>query len=858
MIPLHQFWRRFSWRHARKEWLQTSLLLVILALGVGTFLSIRIANRSAVEGFGLFTRSLSGPSDWILSQPGNGIPVDRLPEIRLALDPLPARIYPVLERLVLPAHPGNPDKPSRVRLIGLDLVQLLAGSGTASGSADELDIWQVLQEPRHILLSKATQTEWEVAVGNTIDLVVDGRVFPFVVKGTLPESRGDTPLPENLALADIGTLLNRFQLDSLDRVEIVLPEGPGRKTLVAEAGRRLQDSSHDRWTVGSPGQDKIDATSMTAAFRLNLTVLSLIALLVGIYLIAQTLDATVSRRRKEIATLRSLGISPREIYRFWMSEALLYGIAAGLLGLAAGYGMAWFTVDAVTTTIRALYRDTAVEAVRLTLADGALAMALGVGGSLVAAWLPARDAASTPPAQLLRMGKRIPPFALFQHPWIGVLMVVAGALALQLPSWETSPGHSVPVGGYTASLLWLVGGTLVAANSMKPLGRILRKVFPSRASLRLAASRLAAPTSRHQLALAGFLVSIGMAAAMSFMVSSFETTITRWLDQRLRAELFASSLGFQGSDHDQRVQGEILDRIEHWPGVRLVDRFRSVEVDIGSVQASIGGLRFDLIGKDQDLLWIKGPLPMDEMPPEAETFGYANENLQTRLNLELGDIFDVPTPSGPRPVWIAGLHADYARDNGLLLVDLPVLKDWFGVNDYETSAIFLEKGADPAAVQASLKEEFPGLAIRQNGQLMKTALSIFNQTFAVTYALQVIGLTVALGGLVLSLVSLLRESGRELALQRTLGMGRLEIALSTAIEGTGIALAGLLTGLLLGLSLGLVLIRVINYQSFGWTLQTAYPWAEVCFLGGSVLLLAFLISFFTGWLYLRKWSPEAL
>ena len=209
-------------------------------------------------------------------------------------------------------------------------------------------------------------------------------------------------------------------------------------------------------------------------------------------------------------------------------------------------------------------------------------------------------------------------------------------------------------------------------------------------------------------------------------------------------------------------------------------------------------------------------------------------------------------------MWIAGLHSDYARDNGLLLIDLPKLEQWYGITDYSTASVFLDTGVTPADMQEQLKENFPGLAIRQNGELMRTALYIFDQTFAVTYALQAIGLVVALAGLFLSLLSLMRESSQELSLQRTLGMTPREIALSTALEGVGVAFAGLASGLLLSVALGRVLIYVINRQSFGWTLQTAWPWTDVAILSATVLGLGFGISYLAGRIHLRKWQKEPL
>ena len=495
----------------------------------------------------------------------------------------------------------------------------------------------------------------------------------FIIRAILPEFRDGTPLPENLAVADISALIERFSLEAIDRVELIVPDGPLRDRYVRESGQRLREAFGDQWRVTSPTEKQIDATSMTAAFRLNLAVLSLIALLVGLYLIAQTLDATVSRRRREIATLRSLGISANDIKRFWLSEALLYGIAAGAVGVLAGSAMATLTVDAVTSTVRALYRDTAQTAAGLTGADVLLSFALGIGGSLIAAWIPARDAAATPPAQFLRIGKRIPPFPLFQHPWIGGAALILGAALLPLPPWQPQPGASIPVAGYATAFLWLTGGTLVAAGALKWIGRIIQLFGFASAPVRLAGSRLTQPTSRHQLALSGFFMAIGMAAAMAFLINSFEHTVTRWLEHRLRADLFISSVGFQGSEADQRMEAALLDELESIPGIATADRFRGIDIRLNGLGTTLAGSSFSLLGEGQELLWLAEPLPDSNRPAEADATGYANENLIRRAGLAPGDMVEITTPAGPRQIWIGGVHADYARDNGLLLVDLALL-----------------------------------------------------------------------------------------------------------------------------------------------------------------------------------------
>lgn len=851
------FWRLFTLRHARMEWLQTLLLLLILGLGVGTFLSIRIANRAAMEGFQLFTETLRGSSDWIIESRGDGIPVEMLPRVRAILGNLPSDLYPVIEETL--EFSGQKDGPSDrppLRLIALDLVQIRELTDGAEWDADN-EFWDILNDASHILLGTDVANYWKDSpIGRELEFIKGGELAKFTIKGILPEQQEDgRPVPANLALVDIGSLLKRFPEKQLDRIEVVIPPGIERNRFVEQAGAILKAELGDTFAVSAPQAKAVAAKGMTAAFRLNLTVLSLIALLVGIYLIAQTLDATVSRRRKEIATLRSLGMSPRSIYKLWLSEALLYGIFASIMGLFCGLVLSTLTVDAVTTTVRTLYRDTVGGAAELAKSDVVIAFLLGISGSLVAAWLPAKDAASTPPAQFLRIGNRIPPFPIFNHPWVGLAAILMGTLLLLVPPWRQSFNMLIPVGGYASAFLWLVGGTLLVVQLLKAIGVLITKLNPDSAISRLAGGRLQNPTSRHQLALAGFYVAIGMASSISFLLSSFENTVTAWLKHRLQADVFISSVGFQGSDNDERMPGHLLDAIESDPAVAQMDRFRLIETAINGNPTGLGGMRFDLIGTLQDLLWIEPPRPSAK-PQPGEIVGYANENLVRRASLEVGDTVQVETPQGIRSVSIAGIHADYARDNGLLIIDLPILEDLFQTNSYDTASVFLHPNQSTLRFRNKIRQQFPGLSIRDNPELMEAALDIFDQTFAVTKALQLIGITVAISGLVLGLISLLRESDRELSLQVTLGMSRRECAKASALEGLGIAFCGVMGGIILSFALGNVMIHVINKQSFGWTLQSDYPVNATLILTTAVLILSYGISYLTGSVYLRKWKPQ--
>ena len=189
-FPILSFWRRFTLRHAAREWVQSVLMLVILALGVGTFLSIRMANRSAVQGFQLFTESLRGPSDWIVEPLGSGIPLEELAEIRHALNPLPAILFPVFETSLSPvADPASLDAAAarQVRLLGLDLVQIRSTT-EASGFAAGEPFWDLLADPEHLLVSRSVAELWQVQPGDTVKRVIKVGVLNSPSAGCCPNS----------------------------------------------------------------------------------------------------------------------------------------------------------------------------------------------------------------------------------------------------------------------------------------------------------------------------------------------------------------------------------------------------------------------------------------------------------------------------------------------------------------------------------------------------------------------------------------------------------------------------------------------------------------------------------------------
>ena len=866
--------RRFALRHARLAPGQYLLLAGILALGVAVFVSVRLANRAAVASFTHFTDTLTGQSDWIIQPSAGSLPDSVLPELRAALGPRPAQIFPVVETTAArPRRAGESPEFGRTTytLLGVDLIaaanlasQQAAGAsffaqksatGPAGRGADAPpDFWTVFRAGPQIWISRTLADE--LGATGSLDLIINEEIHRLPVAGVIPSAPNAPRVPANLILLDLPQLQRLTgKTGRIDRVEFIVEPGPQADTRREELRTLLEKLGQDgvRWTVTSLGARRATAATMTRAFRLNLTVLSLIALLVGLYLIFQALDGAVVRRRMEIAILRSLGVEERAIRRAWLVEAALLGLLGGIGGVLLGWAGAQVSVRAVGQTVNALYYATTVESAGLNTSEVGLALLIGLAASLAAGWWPAREAARTPPAQVLaRHASAAPGPPLLASGWIGAALLVAAGLAASCPPVRFAGGGRFPLAGYFAAFLVSVGGGILCGFLLPVIARLVRSAGRTFAAVRVALSHLAQPSGRHRLAVAALVCAIGMAAGMAILVGSFETTVRGWVQRTLQADLYISSGGSQSASAQNRMSPATWRALAADPHVAAAGVLSAYPIELAGLPTILSGTDLRGLHTRADLAWVQAPADDAIFDPARNPgLALASESFCERFHQRRGDTVIVPTPAGPQTLTIAGVFADYGNERGSLLVERGQLTAWFG-DDYAANvSLFLRPGTDPEELRAALLARFPGLSIYTNAALRTEILRIFRQTFSITYALEVVGVAVAVIGLALTLVSILLDRRDELTTLRALGFSRREIALATTLEGTAVAGAAVAGGLVLSLALGWLLIRVINKQSFGWTLGLALPWVQLAGLGVAVVATGAVVSYVVG-----RWGAD--
>lgn len=871
---LRILWTRFTWRHWRMSPLSSGLLLLILAIGVAAFFSIRLANRAAVSSFQNFTDLITSQSDGLISAPVGMLSDDVLPELRQLLGDSPVNLVPVLEASAVAPNPeDNQAIGSRplYQILGLDLPALINLSSQQDNRSDwfrastdagnpktNAGLSSVLQDPRAVFISTALAQRDHLQPGSTLPLIINEHPVELHVAGIIPADPRQPAAPWSLLIVDLPALQQLTdKLGKLDRVEFVLEDAPQRASQWARIRARLDTANppgSPRWLISSSTDRSASAATMTQAFRLNLTLLSLLALLVGLYLVFQGLDGAVVRRRNEIAVLRSLGVTSRQIELSWLVEAAGLGLIGGVVGLLLGWLGAQLAVKMVARTVNALYFSNSVDSAPFAWSEAAIALVLSMLASVLAGWRPARIAALTPPAQVAtRGGTSTDSGGTWLHrPGLAAILIVAALLLTCLPPLRLAGGARFPVAAYASALGLILGAGILTGSILAGLARGLHSLKLNRVTLRLAVSHLRAPSGRHRLMVACLVCAVGMTAGMAILVGSFDTTMRGWISRTFQADLFVSSAGAQSASSTSRISPATWKPIATHPAVAETNVVQVMEIRLQEVTTLLVGNHLAFFRDHAHPAWVSAPLSPEVFDPQRnELLGLASEAFAERFRVGRGDRVQVPTPDGFRQVTIAGIFADYGNEQGSLLIEQIHFARWYGHELAASLILTLKPGQNPEALRVELRAAHPGLGIFTSAFLRGESLRIFHQTFAVTYALELIGTVVAIAGLALTMASLLWERRIDLNTLRALGLRRRELSSAAALEGAITATAGILMGLALGVVLGWLLIFRVNKQTFGWTLQTDLPWLQLLAL--SLLVLA--SATVAGWL-VGRWAAQ--
>jgi putative ABC transport system permease protein len=816
------FWRMMI-KPLAGEPVRTALTVLAVALGVAVVLAMELAGNAATGSFHSSLETLSGEQNFEVTAAG-GVSEDLAG--KLAALPDDWRVTPRMEGFAVIA-----DSKKTLPLIGLDLIaesNWLTLNKSGESTADAPGNMFALNAQASLEDLTTRDSIWVGQSlgkhpGDRLQLLINDRSGVYNIRGIFPDANGN----ESAIVMDIATAQFALQrAGRLDRIYLRTPRADASASLsLEEWQRRAQQVLPEGVQVRPAGASTNENRRMLAAFRWNLRLLSYIALVVGAFLIYNTISVSVVRRRAEIGIARALGASRKQVLVAFLGEAAFIGLAGVLLGVPLGRLLASAAVKLMGTTVSMLYVTSRPGSIACTPWSVALALFVGTGVTLFSAWSPAREAALVAPVEAMARGRREFEIRVAKTSglWFALLLAIAAAGASRV-----APIGGKPIFGYLATLLVVAAGLFAIPAfvdaSIRVTSNLLRKFLGVEALL--AARSLAGSLRRTSVLVAALCTAIAMMTAVGIMVGSFRQTVVSWMNDELPADLYLRPAGNPAADQHPTISPELSDAIAKLPGVSLVQRLRAYEISYQGMPATLGSIDLENreIYRTSDFLSGRSTESVLAELRGANAV-IVSEPFTYKHHLQRGDWLQLGLGVGQVSFRIADVYYDYASERGMVLMDRQVMLRYLRDPAPSNIAVFVSPDADVATVRREIEAAAANyrVLIFANGDLRGQAVQIFDRTFAITYALEAVAVLVAVMGVAGALLALVIDRRRELGLLRYLGASSGQLRKLILTEAGLLALLANLSGMVLGFFLSLILIFVINKQSFGWTIRLHWP-----------------------------------
>jgi putative ABC transport system permease protein len=796
------------------EPVRTALTVFAIALGVAVVLAIDLAGNAATGSFQSSMETLAGDNDLEVVSAG-GVPEAAVGT--LAQLPYGLRISPRIEDYAVLLESGQ-----TLPLIGLDLVAETSNYAGANPLADfrgnstqdPLKVLDDLTNPDAIYVSSSLRHK----VGDRLALLINDQSKTYTVRGVYSDSSGN----ESAIVMDISAAQRALtRLGRVDRILVKVPPSPSLESWQ----QTLQSALPSGLDVRAQGTATNENRRMLQAFRWNLRLLSYISLVVGAFLIYNTISVSVVRRRAEIGIVRALGASRNMVLSAFIGEAATFGFVGALLGLPLGRLMATGAVKLMAITVDALYVSSRPGAIALTPGAVATAFAIGIGVAVAAAYAPAREAALVSPVEAMARGRREYDVSVrkFRDLAIAALLAAGAGVASRAPAIAGKP-----LFGYLAALLLIVASALAIPAFVDAVSRVSSGILKRTLGVEaLLASRSLRASLRRTSVLVGALsTAIAMMTSVGIMVGSFRQTVLLWMGDQLPADLYLRPASDPAADRHPTISLDLANSIAKLPGVAAVDRLRAYEITYDGLPATLASADLQILRKYKNTAFFSGR-PTEQVLADLKNADavVVSEPFTYKHHVKTGDTLKLSLGERQQDFKIVDVYYDYSSERGNIIMDRNTMLKYLPDETPSNLAVYVQPPATVADVRAEIVQAAAGhrIFIFSNANLRGEAIRIFDRTFAITYALEAVAIIVAVMGVAGALLALVIDRRRELGLLRFLGSSKNQIRKLIVVEAALLGLLANIAGVILGFAMSLVLIFVINKQSFGWTIRFHWP-----------------------------------
>ncbi len=783
--------------HWRYRPLQLLTLIVGVTLATGLWCAVQAINAEARASYDRAASVLAqNQLDQLLAKDGGRISSQTYARLRRA----GLHVSPIIEG---DYRFGT----TRIRLIGIDPLTM-PSDGMVPAPSDPSGLVEFIQTPGQMIVSPATAATLKDTSGLTI------------------KARAD--LPDGAAFVDISTADRMLKRNGeLSRLIVSPSQDPDLPTI----GNIAPELSLEQ------AKSRPDVASLTDSFHLNLTAFGFLAFVVGLFIVYSATGLSFEQRRGTFRTIRSLGVSLRSLTVMLVIETALFALVSGALGVVVGYVVASALLPGVAATLRGLYGASVAGSLSLRPEwwIAGLAMALvGTGLSslqhLLRVWrMPILSTAQS------RAWAMVSTKSLLHQAAAGlVLLFVSGSLVLL--------GGGL-ISGFAVLAALLLGAALILPTLLA-LGMRLAEHISGHGLTRWFFADTRQQLPGLSLALMALLLALSANIGVGTMVSSFRQTFVGWLDQRLAAEVYVTA-------RDEAEAARLRQWFPHH--ARAVLPIWSTEGEISGQKVRIFGVADDATYRDHWPLISGGPATWDEIASGKGAL--VNEQFWRSGKASPGAEIEMP---GGWKARVVGVFSDYGNPRGEIIIGLDALVQHYPDIEKLRYGLRMEL-QEVAGFRQRLMTEFglPEANIVDQASLKRQSAAIFEQTFAVTGALNVLTLAVAGFAMFSSQLTLASLRLPQLAPVWALGLRRRDLAMLEVLRTLALWLVTFIAAIPVGLGLAWVLLAIINVEAFGWRLPLIlFPldWLRL----GLVALLAAIISVLIPVRRLAKTAPADL
>jgi putative ABC transport system permease protein len=833
-----EFLRHFSWPELRHHPWRYLAALASMALGVALAFSVHLINASALSEFSSALQSVQGKPDVILRSAGT---MNEQVYEKIAAQEAVALASPVLELSTYALNAQG--KKVSLRVIGVDALLVMQVAADLMPRPTSGASRFAMFAPRQAFLNAAARQ----ALGDGMLRIVVGNEIK-----TLDHAGSVAALGSPLIVMDLGAMQDAFGMQGqLSRMDLRLASGASKEALKLPEGLSLAqpDDANER------------TDQLSRAYRVNMTVLALVALFTGAFLVYSVLTLAVAKRGQQLALLGVLGLTATQRLRLVLLEASLLGWMGAALGIALGTALAALGLKALGGDLGGGYFSGATPPLQWSIGAALVYGALGWIAALAGAWWPARAAQLLPLAQTLKgLGSS---HRTQSKPWLALLLVAIGALLAWAP-----PFFGMPIAAYMSVGLLLIGGMGLLPWCVSLLYDGLSPMVASRALPMLAVERARRMREVAVVAVSGVVAALSLGVALTVMVSSFRVSVSSWLDTMLPAPLYARLTSSTQTAQGLYFPADMVQRLSALPAVVQVQGLRLREFSVGPALPDV-----QMIARPISLQDAASVLPLVgevAQPPVAGAVPlYVSEAMLSLHGAQLGQIYDQKwliagiksaqyatdsIASKDLPAfYVAGVWRDYVRQYGSVVIDHAQYVQLSRDERINDLAVWPKPGADTAALQTQIRQLFSSDAalaglveFASSDEIRRISLKMFDRSFAVTYWLQAVAIAIGLFGIATSFSAQVLARRKEFGLLAHLGLTRSQILRVVALEGAAWTAIGALAGCVLGLLVSLVLIHVVNPQSFRWTMDMSIPWLRLMWLSLAVMLAGTVTAWLAG------------